>query len=177
MKTRIILCIFILFSCGKQKDPTKSMFQIYIQATGDVPEGASGSFDPYSETFSLLSITRTADDGVPESLFADSAKEVRVNHKPQLIYEAEIPKTDYLKSFQSLDVVFDPSVKAVSLHQTTGQTLTLSSGALTYGSFTIAKAETLAFTVEIHWKNTVTRDLDAKTDDISLPKLVIVTAQ
>ncbi len=167
-KFRFTLLIFFLFAqaCGDLS--TKANFSISMLGVSSAPLGATGAYEPQSESFIVQSITLQDSDGTSHTLY-EGTKAFSIIDRPQIIYSGDLDTALEGKDVSNLTVVFSTAVTANSRYAKE-LSLTLASASTSYaGPISIVKGKDYKFLVNVAWQNTVTR-VD-KEDTISVPSL------
>ncbi|MBI2601449.1 MAG: hypothetical protein HYW48_00185 [Deltaproteobacteria bacterium] len=173
LKTLVLFLLLsgLLLSC---QGVTLNVFFLDVKMLGvsETPEGAGGSADPISESFTVQKIT-ALDDEKKEYVLLEEEKEVKIVNRTLLIFQKEVPSEFKGKTFTQFKVTFSTAAKATSRF-TQDADLTLDLTEASYDdTFSVASGHGLTFVIKVKWKNTVTRDEDAETDQISSPAFEI----
>lgn len=162
-------------ACGQSTtlDLTEKL-SVAMQGTFEAPPSAAGNAEPKAVTFQITGLTMTRADGTIDDIFQDETepKEVRIINRPQIVYEPKVHDfvdVAYTKLTLSLAATAEAKGKyedamSVTLAQPTADFV---------DTFTVAKAKSMRLDVSVQWKNTVTRDDDAKSEVMSSPTFLL----
>ena len=162
----VLLMGSFIQSCSDLVKNTKYL-TVRVVGVPVAPEGATGSYDPIWQEYTMEGVYLSPDpDADGElSLYSGDPTAFKVIDRPQIIYKREIPSGWVGEKFDSLFVRFSTSVTAAGKYADDYKLELLESDIGNAEGFTVEKGQGIAATINIQWKNTVTRD------DASVPPI------
>jgi hypothetical protein len=151
------------------------MLTVAMIGVFEAPPDAEGNAEPKFVKFDLEGLKLAAADGTEVELFEEEEPlEARIINRSQIIYEASL--ADYVDTeFTSLTVTFGQDIVAGGKYEDE-ITAELPVAAAEYvDAITVEKAKGLRLTVQVQWKNILTRDeeADPPTETMTAPTLTL----
>ena len=159
--------------CGQStKLELTEKLTVAMQGTFEAPVDAVGNAEPKFVKFTLTGVSMTGLDGTVTDIYKSDPLAVRIISRPQIIHEVEVK--DYVgETFTQLTVTFDSAIEAGGKYEES-MPLTLTTPNADYlGSIAVEKAKAMRLDISVQWKDTVTRDDDAKTETMTSPALLM----
>jgi hypothetical protein len=168
----VVIFTLLIQGCSSAIDTTKFLT---VRALGVLvaPEGATGNYDPVWQEYTLegVFLSPDPDSGDALSLYSEDPEAFKVIDRPQIIYKREIDNAWVGETFDTLVVRFSTTVTAAGKYADDYKIELAESDVSNVDSFTIEKGQGIEATINIQWKNTVTRDeaSDTSTEEWMAP--------
>lgn len=171
----IFLATFSVLGCGGLSLENKTYLTVKMVGNLVAPSTATGGQYPAWQEYTLQGVYLSPDpeSGEVLSLFNEDPKTYKIVSRPQIIYQKEIPSTWVGKSFESLILRFDTGVTAAGKFRDDYQIVLDSSDIIYETSFMVEEGRGIVVTVNVNWKNTITRNDDTDTETWTLPDFVV----
>ncbi len=169
-----ILCLHAA-SCSSATSSLSSLnsaIQVIMVGAYTAPDEAAGNGDPKFIEFTLNSVVLKSDDG-DLAVFDDDPTDFRIISRESLIAEKDLTDQEAL-TYSGAEVTFAGGVTIGGRYED-DMTATIAAPTATYQTaITVEKAKTIKLLVKAKWRNIITRDDDAQTEEATAPSLEIV---
>ena len=156
-------------TCSVDDSLTSQTIKTRMVGAFESPTGATGEFEPITQTYEIQSIGLVGSDGSTVTLFSGEPISARIGKRPFLIHEKTLTSDFVGLAFDSFQVVVDTTVAGSSKFNKE-HSIVLPSGEITYDTaFVVPEGQGLVFTIVVQWRGTITRDEAASTDTMSVP--------
>jgi hypothetical protein len=167
---KFLLTLLVLAGTSCLQTSTKSVIALQMLGVYTAPTGATGAYDPLSETFTVVGVTMTAEDGTVTDLMQGQTVSPVVIDRNQIVFSADILSSYIGQTFNTFTVTLASAATATSEYSK-GAAITISPTVITYNTpFTFSKSQGVTFVIQVEWSHTVTRSSGSSpTDTISSP--------
>jgi hypothetical protein len=160
--------------CSSQSlTPTNELLKVAMVGVFERTPDGVGNAEPKRILFTLKGLEFLNDDGTATDLW-DGADETtyRVISRPQIVFEKKI--SDYVgTTFMGLRITFDETVKGAGKYQSDLDASLADPRPKFIQSLRVEKGQEMVITVNIQWKDTITRDssVSPPTETMTPPSL------
>ena len=169
----MLLAFGLLTGCGVSKSTSISAgFRAVMVGSYDAPADAAGNSDPRSLTLTLSKVTLTLSDGTVVDASPTAATSYHIIGRPQIVAEKDLSAYEG-KTLSAAQVTFLPT-GVVGTHYGNNPTVTFGNASpKTTGTLVLQKTKVAQLEIDAQWRNTVTRDDDAKTESATAPAFAL----
>jgi hypothetical protein len=165
--------LLLLSACGSTALDLSEKLTVVMYGVYEAPVDATGNVEPRQQHYTLTDVSLINTDGSATSIFVESEpKDLVIINRAQIIEEA--PLADYAEtSFAGFRVSFASAISGSGKYEAEMPATLSSATADLLEPVTVTKAKVYRLNVKVQWKNTVTRDEDAKTEEMSAPTFAL----
>ncbi len=167
-----LVAVLTMSGCGVSFDSAQSL-TIRMLGVLVAPDGAAGAFEPTAQAYTLEGVFLSPDpvSGEALSLYTGDPEEFTIIDRAQVLFKRDIDATWVGESFEHLVVRFAPSVTGQSKYASDVSLTLTDPDVSSAGTFVVEQGQGLEVTVNVQWKNTVTRDesTSPSTETMELP--------